>query len=258
MRLNNQVAIITGAGRGIGRGIAEVFAAEGAKVVIATLKEDEGQGALEAIHAKGGEAVVVQTDVSSETSVKAMIAKTLQTYGQINTLVNNAGITLFKHLFDATLEDWEKVIGVDLKGVFLCSKYAAREMQHSGGSIINISSNHAKAALPNADIYAAAKAGVNGMTRAMAVSLGKYGIRVNAIMPGFTATPHYYKWLSSIEGNNLEEEINFLHATGQVTTPEDIGKLAMYLASDDSKNMTGAELALDGGMLAKLYNSRLV
>ena len=91
--------------------------------MIATLKEDEGQGALEAIHAKGGEAVVVQTDVSSETSVKAMIAKTLQTYGQINTLVNNAGITLFKHLFDATLEDWEKVIGVDLKGVFLCSKH---------------------------------------------------------------------------------------------------------------------------------------
>jgi NAD(P)-dependent dehydrogenase (short-subunit alcohol dehydrogenase family) len=200
----------------------------------------------------------VQTDVSSETSVKAMIAKTLQVYGQINTLVNNAGITLFKPLFETTLEDWEHVIGVDLKGVYLCSKYAGIEMQRHGGSIINISSNHAKAALPNADIYAAAKAGVNGMTRAMAVSLGKYGIRVNAIMPGFTATPHYHKWLSSIQGNNLEEEIKFLHATGQVTTPEDIGKLAVYLASDDSKNMTGAELALDGGMLAKLYNSRVV
>jgi NAD(P)-dependent dehydrogenase (short-subunit alcohol dehydrogenase family) len=258
VRLQNQVAIVTGAGRGIGRGIAEVFAKEGAKVVIATLKEDEGQETLESIRNAGGEAVVVQTDVSDEVSVKAMIATTLGIYGRINTLVNNAGITLFKPLFEATLEDWELIVGVDLKGVFLCSKYAALEMQHQGGSIINISSNHAKAALPNADIYGAAKAGVNGMTRAMAVSLGKYGIRVNAIMPGFTATPHYYNWLSSIEGNNLEEEINFLHPTGRVTTPEDIGKLAVYLASEDSKNMTGAELALDGGMLAKLYNSRLV
>jgi NAD(P)-dependent dehydrogenase (short-subunit alcohol dehydrogenase family) len=258
VRLKNQVAIITGAGRGIGRGIAEVFAGEGAKVIIATLKEDEGRETLEAIRAKGGEGLLVQTDVSSETSVKAMMGETLETYGHINTLVNNAGITLFKPLFETTLEDWEHVIGVDLKGVYLCGKYAAIEMQHHGGSIINISSNHAKAALPNADIYAAAKAGVNGMTRAMAVSLGKYGIRVNAIMPGFTATPHYHKWLSSIEGNNLEEEINFLHATGQVTTPEDIGRLAVYLASDDSKNMTGTELALDGGMLAKLYNSKLV
>lgn len=258
MRLQNQITIITGAGRGIGRGIAEVFANEGAKVVIATLKENEGQETLESIRAKGGEALVVQTDVSSEASVKTMVAKTLETYGQINTLVNNAGITLFKHLFEATLEDWEHVIGVDLKGVFLCSKYAGAEMRECGGSIINISSNHALASFPDADMYAAAKAGVNGMTRAMATSLGKYGIRVNVIMPGFTATPHYYNWLSSREGNDLEEEVKSLHATGRVTTPEDIGKLAVYLASDDSKNMTGAELALDGGMLARLYNSKLV
>jgi NAD(P)-dependent dehydrogenase (short-subunit alcohol dehydrogenase family) len=254
--LKNQVAIITGSGRGIGRGIAEVFAAEGAKVVIATLKENEGQETLEAIRSKGGEAIVVQTDVSSEASVKAMIGETIKTYGRINTLVNNAGITLFKHLFETTLEDWEKVIGVDLKGVYLCSKYAALEMQQHGGSIINISSNHAKAALPNAEIYNAAKAGVNGLTRAMAVSLGQYGIRVNTIMPGFTATPHYYEWLKG--QGDAEDEVKFLHATGQVTTPEDIGKLAVYLASGDSKNMTGAELALDGGMLAKLYNSRIV
>jgi NAD(P)-dependent dehydrogenase (short-subunit alcohol dehydrogenase family) len=258
VKLKNQVAIVTGAGRGIGRGIAETFAREGAKVIIATLKENEGKETLESIRASSGEAIVVQTDVADEASVKAMVAKTLETYGRIDTLVNNAGITLFKPLFDATLEDWELIIGVDLKGVFLCSKYAGAEMQKQGGSIINISSNHALASFSDADIYAAAKAGVNGMTRAMATSLGKYGIRVNVIMPGFTSTPHYYQWLSSREGDNLEAEVKSLHATGQVTTPEDIGKLAVYLASEDSKNMTGAELALDGGMLARLYNSRLV
>ncbi len=258
MKLKNQVAIITGSGRGIGRGIAEVFASEGAKVAIATLEKSEGQETLDIIRARGGEGLIVPTNVADETSVKAMVVKTLETYGQINTLVNNAGITVFKHLFEATLEDWEHVMGVDLKGVFLCSKHAGVHMREHGGSVINISSNHALASFPDADIYAAAKAGVNGMTRAMATSLGKYGIRVNAIMPGFTSTPHYYNWLASRPGDNLEDEIKSLHATGQVTTPEDVGRLALFLASDDSKNMTGAELALDGGMLARLYNSKLV
>jgi NAD(P)-dependent dehydrogenase (short-subunit alcohol dehydrogenase family) len=258
VRLKDQVAIVTGAGRGIGRGIAEVFAAEGAKVVIATLKEDEGQETLDIIRAKGGEAVVVQTDVSSEASVKAMIGETLKTYGRINTLVNNAGITLFKSLFEVTLEDWNKVIGIDLLGVFLCSKYAAAEMRARGGSIINISSNHAISTIPNAEMYAAAKGGVNAMTRSMALSLGQYGIRVNAVMPGFTETPHYHEWMKAKASAGVEEEVLSLHATGHITTPEEIGKLAVYLASDDSKSMTGAELLIDNALTARLYNSRIL
>ena len=155
MQLKNKVAIITGAGRGIGRGIAGVFSLEGAKVVIATLEQDEGEETLESIRSAGGEAIVVQTDVSQEASVKAMIDKTIEIYGRIDTLVNNAGITVFKSIFEATLEDWNKVIGIDLLGVFLCSKYAAAQMRSSGGSIINISSNHAIATIPNAEMYAA-------------------------------------------------------------------------------------------------------
>lgn len=258
MRLQNQVAIVTGAGRGIGRGIAEVFAGEGAKVVIATLKESEGQETLEAIRAKSGEAILVQTNVADERSVKAMVAKTLETYGQLDTLVNNAGVTVFKSMFEATLEDWNLVIGVDLLGVFLCSKYAAMEMRKEGGSIIHISSNHAVATIPNAEMYAAAKGGVNAMTRSMAISLGQYGIRVNAIMPGFTETPHYHEWMKDKASTGVEEEVLSLHATGHITTPEEIGKLAVYLASDDSKSMTGAELLIDNALTARLYNSRVI
>ncbi len=258
MRLKDKVAIVTGAGRGIGRGIAEVFASEGAKVVIATLELSEGQETLDAIRKFGGEAIVVQTDVSQEASVKAMVSKTIEAYGRIDTLVNNAGITVFKSIFEATLEDWHRVMGIDLLGVFLCSKYAAAEMRSSGGSIINISSNHALATIPNAEMYAAAKGGVNAMTRSMALSLGQYGIRVNAIMPGFTKTPQYHQWMKDKAANGVEEEVLSLHATGHITTPQEIGKLAAYLASDDSISMTGAELLIDNALSTRLFHSKII
>jgi NAD(P)-dependent dehydrogenase (short-subunit alcohol dehydrogenase family) len=258
MRLKNRVAIVTGAGRGIGRGIAEVFAREGAKVVIATLIASEGQETLEAIRQAGAEAIVIQTDVSQEASVKAMVARAVEIYGRIDTLVNNAGITVFKPIFEATLEDWNRVMGIDLLGVFLCSKYAAEHMCERGGSIINISSNHAIATIPNAEMYAAAKGGVNAMTRSMALSLGTYGIRVNAIMPGFTETPHYHEWMKAKAVSGVEAEVLSLHATGHITTPEEIGKLAAYLASDDSRSMTGAELLMDNALSTRLYHSRII
>jgi NAD(P)-dependent dehydrogenase (short-subunit alcohol dehydrogenase family) len=258
MRLKNNVAIVTGAGRGIGRGIAEVFASEGARVVIATLEQHEGEETLSTIRSAGGEAIVVQTNVSLEASVIAMVAKTIETYGRIDTLVNNAGITVFKPMFEATLEDWNRVIGVDLLGVFLCSKYAGIEMKKQGGSIIQISSNHAIATIPHAEMYAAAKGGINAMTRSMALSLGQYGIRVNTIMPGFTATPHYRDWVAAKANPEAEAEVLSLHATGHITTPEEIGKLAVYLASDDSISMTGAELLIDNALTVRLFNSRIV
>jgi NAD(P)-dependent dehydrogenase (short-subunit alcohol dehydrogenase family) len=259
MRFKEKVVIVTGSGRGIGKGIALEFAKEGAAVIVSTLEEDEGRETVKEIQEMEGIAELVQTDVSSEDSVRNMVELVMNTHRRIDVLVNNAGITLFKPLLEATLEDWEKVINIDLRGVFLCSKYVAAQMvKQQKGSIINISSNHAVATLPDAEIYAAAKAGVNGMTRSMALSLGKSGIRVNAICPGFTDTPHYRKWLET--GGNageIEKEVKWLHAGSRISTPEDIGKLAVYLASDDAEMITGAELIIDGGLSARLYNSRL-
>lgn len=259
MRFKEKVVIVTGSGRGIGKGIALEFAKEGAAVIVSTLEEEEGRKTVKEIREMGGMAELVQTDVSSEDSVRNMVELVTDMHRRIDVLVNNAGITLFKPLLEATLEDWEKVINIDLRGVFLCSKYVAAQMvKQQKGSIINISSNHAVATLPDTEIYAAAKAGVNGMTRSMALSLGKSGIRVNAICPGFTDTPHYRKWLET--GGNaaeIEKEVKWLHAGSRISTPEDIGKLALYLASDDAEMITGAELIIDGGLSARLYNSRL-
>lgn len=259
MKLKDKVAIVTGAGQGIGRGVARVFAAEGAKVVIATLLEEEGRETESLIKKAGGEALTLQTDVSDETSVAAMVAAAANRCDAVDILVNNAGITVFKPLFEATLEDWERVINTNLRGVFLCSKHVGLVMQKQGGSIVNISSNHDLATLPNAELYAASKGGINAMTRALALSLRAYGIRVNAIMPGFTTTPHFYRWLGdAADRGELEPEVLGLHASEHLTSPEDVGHLAVYLASDDAKAMTGAELLLHNGLAARLYKSTVL
>ncbi|WP_309119990.1 glucose 1-dehydrogenase [Paenibacillus sp.] len=259
MRLSGKVAIVTGAGRGIGKGIAVEFAKEGATVVVGTLVEEEGRQVVQEIAETGGRARFIPVDVASEDSVRELVRQATEAYGRIDALVNNAGITLFKPLLESTLDDWDAVMNIDLRGVFLCSKYVAAEMVKRGaGSIINISSNHAKATLPNTELYAAAKAGVNGLTRSMALSLGKSGIRVNAICPGFTDTPHYRAWLeSSGNAREIEREVAWLHAGSRIASPSDIGRLALYLASDEAEMITGEEIVIDGGLSARLYHSRL-
>lgn len=260
MKLNNQIAVITGAGRGIGKGIAEMFTLEGATVVVATLEEHEGLQTVNEIIEKGGSALFVQTDVSSDESVRAMIEKVYNTFGKIDTLVNNAGITVFKPLVEATVDDWNQVIDINLRGVFLCSKYTAPYMmKQRKGAIINISSNHAFATIPHSEIYAASKAGINGMTRSMALSLGKHGIRVNSICPGFTETPHHRMWVEEMgDPKVIEKEVIGLHAGNRIGTPHDVGKLAVYLASDDSEMMTGSELLIDGGLTNHLFHSHVL
>jgi NAD(P)-dependent dehydrogenase (short-subunit alcohol dehydrogenase family) len=257
--LKNKVAIVTGSGRGIGKGIATRFAEEDVIVVIATIEEEEGLQVEKELRGQGFEALFVQTDVASEESIRRLMEKTIQQLGRIDILVNNAGITLFKPLLESTLEDWETIINIDLRGAFLCSKYAIPHMiQAGGGSIINISSNHSFATLPDTEIYAAAKGGINAMTRSMALSLGKHDIRVNAICPGFTDTPHYRNWLQMQgDATKVEEEVLKLHARGKISTPRDIGNLAVFLGSDESDKVTGETITIDGGLSARLYHSNI-
>ncbi|OZU88279.1 short-chain dehydrogenase [Virgibacillus indicus] len=259
MRLNNQVAIITGSGRGIGKGIAEVFAREGAIVVIATIDKEEGRNTAEQINMNGGKAFFIQTDVSDVNSITQMVKEVNDNFGEIDTLVNNAGITIIKPMEEAGVELWDELMNINLRSVFLVSKYVTPLMKkQNNGSIINISSNHAKATIPHAEIYAATKAGINGLTRGMAVSLAEFGIRVNSICPGFTDTPHHQKWLQDKDDpEKANNEIMQMHAANRICQPEDIGKLAVYLASNDSEMMTGEELYLDGGLSTYLFHSKL-
>ncbi len=256
--LKNKVVVVTGAGKGIGKGIAEMFAQAGARVILATKEDHEGRDVENSLSDAGHWAKYIQTDVSREDSVKAMVSIVEQQLGGVDVLVNNAGITIFKPLLEATLEDWNKVIDTDLKGVFLCSKYVATNMiaHHIKGSIINISSNHAYRTLPHTEMYAAAKGGVNAMTRSMAISLGSYGIRVNTVCPGFTDTNHYQHWLAEKEHpERLEKEIFDLHALGSISTPEDIAHMVAFLASEKSRNITGSDFLIDGGLTSRLYHS---
>ncbi len=256
--LKDKVVIVTGAGKGIGKGIAQMFAESGSRVILATKDDEEGIAVERELLQAGYWAKYIQTDVSDEGSVKHLIDRVISQEHYIDVLVNNAGITLFKSILEASLEDWNKVIDTDLKGVFLCSKYVAKHMisQNRPGSIINISSNHAYRTLPDTEIYAAAKGGVNAMTRSLAISLGKYGIRVNAVCPGFTDTPHYQSWLNEKENAAaIEEEILSLQALNKISTPRDIANMVAFLASDKSANVTGADFLIDGGLTARLYHS---
>ncbi|MFZ4863662.1 SDR family NAD(P)-dependent oxidoreductase [Sphingobacterium sp. Mn56C] len=253
-----KVVIVTGAGNGIGKGIATMFAEQGARVIIATKYDHEGLAVENELTAAGFWAKYIQTDVSEEASVKNLVHQVAALTQRIDVLVNNAGITIFKSILEATLEDWNKVIDTDLKGVFLCSKYVAQYMvaQNIAGSFIHISSNHAYSTLPNTEMYAAAKGGINAMTRSMAISLGQYGIRVNSVSPGFTDTNHYQNWLAEKENpETLTAEIFALHALGKISTPQDIANMVCFLASDKSANITGSDFLVDGGLTARLYHS---
>jgi NAD(P)-dependent dehydrogenase (short-subunit alcohol dehydrogenase family) len=258
--LKNTVAIVTGAGRGIGKGIAECLAEEGATVIIATIDPAEGEATAESICKSGGHAYFIHTDVENEESIVRMVQETIQQFGSIDILVNNAGITKFIPIEEATIEDWNKIVNIDLRGAFLCSKYVVPHMKKKRkGSIIHISSNHSLATLPNSEIYAAAKGGLLAMTRSMALSLGEWGIRVNAICPGFTDTPHYQAWLDSYSNRSeAHEEVLRLHPLKRICKPKDIGKLVVYLAGDDAAMVTGEQIVIDGGMTARLYHSDLI
>ncbi|HQA07400.1 MAG TPA: glucose 1-dehydrogenase [Syntrophomonadaceae bacterium] len=247
MQLSGKVAIITGAGSGIGRAIAQLFAREGARVVVSDYIEETGAETVRLIKEDSNEAIFVQADVSQEADVDQLVSQAINKYGKVDILVNNAGISGgLAALTDISAEDWDRVMAVDLKGPFLTSKRVFPEMIINGqGNIINIASMASLAAGRGGLTYTAAKHGLLGFTRQLAFMHGPQGIRVNAILPGPIETPMIERVLA-VPQHPVCQKIRACPA-GRAGKPEEVAKLALFLASDDSAFIHGAAYCIDGG-----------
>ncbi|WP_395364483.1 3-oxoacyl-ACP reductase FabG [Streptomyces sp. YH02] len=243
------VAIVTGAGRGIGAATAKRLAADGAAVVALDLTEGDAADTVAGIRATGGRAMAVGCDVTDSGQVDAAIDRTVAEYGRLDVLVNNAGVLRDNMLFMMSDDDWDTVVDVHLKGAFLCSRAAQRHMAGQGsGKIVNLSSVAADGNRGQAN-YAAAKAGVQGLTRTLAIELGPYGINVNAIAPGFVATAMTDQ-TARRTGADPEEFRRAAAARSplrRVGSPEDIAAVVSFLASEDAAYVTGQTIHVDGG-----------
>lgn len=252
MRLKDQVAVITGGAAGIGKACGKLFAAEGAKVVLADVNETRGEEAAEEIQAAGGEALFVSCDVGEKAEVDALIEKTVGAFGRLDCAIANAGIVHACGFLDLSEEDFDRVLRINLKGVFLTGQAAARQMvkQGGGGTIINMSSVNQMMAIPAIASYVIAKGGVGQLTKVMALSLVEQGIRVNAIGPGSIHTEVF----ESV-ANDPEKLRGILSRTpmGRVGQPEEVASVALFLASKDSSYITGQTIYPDGGRMALNY-----
>lgn len=238
--LKGKSAIVTGAGQGIGEGIALVLAKEGAEVIVADLNLENANKVAAEINADGGKAIAIECDVSQKTAVDAMIEKTISEFGKLDILVNNAGIYPYKAFLEMTEEDWDKVITINLKSNFLCTQAAALKMQE-GSKIVSISSIAAFVGFENLAHYCATKGGIVSSIRAIALELAKKKINVNAVAPGAIETP----------GAGMTEEAKNqtlpIIPAGRMGQPEDIANAVAFLASDKADYITGQTLIVDGG-----------
>jgi len=252
MRLKDKTAIITGAGSGIGRAAAVLFAEEGASVVVVDYDSDGGEETARMITEAGGRALFVETDVSVAKDVEEMVRKAFDAYGQIDILFNNAGITIPASVVDATEEIWDRTMNVDLKGIFLPSKYVIPHMiEGGGGSVINTASMCGLVASPNQAPYSAAKGGVVALTRQMAIDYASHNIRVNGIAPGEARTPMLMGFINRAEDPQAQlERLMARIPLGRVAEPVEVARVALFLASDDAAYVTGVTLPVDGGLTA--------
>ncbi len=246
MRLKDKVAIVTGGGQGIGQATCEIFAREGAKVVVADINDQAAHATAEKITAAGGQALAVYVNVTEQASVDALVAKTLEWGGgRIDALINNAGITKDAQLVKMTEAQWDAVIAVNLKGVFLCGQAVAKVMREQGsGSIANATSIVGLYGNFGQSNYAATKGGVIAMTYTWSIELGPKGVRVNAVAPGFTETP----MLETVPEKVLDD-IRGKTPLRRLAKPEDIANAYLFLASDESSFVTGQVIAVNGGLL---------
>lgn len=257
MRLKDKVAVITGAAQGIGLACAKEFAREGAKVMLSDINKEKGEAAAAALQAEGHDVRFTACDVGDKAQVDALIAATVAAFGRVDCAVPNAGMVHVSDFLDLTEADFDRVLRVNLKGVFLTGQAAARQMvkqaemgQGGGGTIINMSSVNAELAIPAITPYVVSKGGVQQLTRAMALSLIGRGIRVNAVGPGSIATEVFQQVASDKQKMN-----GILSRTpiGRVGEPAEVAKVVVFLASDDSSYIVGQTIFPDGGRMALNY-----
>ncbi len=256
VRLDGRVALVTGAGEGIGRGCALALAEAGAEVIINDKNPTTGEATAETIRASGEQAHFVQADVSDAGEVAAMFRSVAERVNALHVLVNNAGVNLFKGMQETTLEEWNRIFSVDAAGVYLVTKAALPLLKAAGNSsVINIASVHASLTVSNMTAYAAAKGAVLAMGRAMAQELGPYGIRVNTVSPGFMDTPLLDSWLAGeADPEATMARINGYHPLGRIGRPQDVGNLVTFLAGDESSFINGANILIDGGLTTRLMH----
>jgi 3-oxoacyl-[acyl-carrier protein] reductase len=251
MDLKDKVAIITGARRGMGKSHALVLAKAGARVVVSDISEEDCQEVAKEIEKNGGEALAVKCDVTQKEEVNNLVKKTIERFGKVDILINNAGICQFKPFLELTEEEWDRTLNINLRGYFLCAQAAAKEMiKKKSGVIVNIASvamGQVGKGMAQIVHYCASKGGIVAMTEALAVELAPYNIRVNAISPGAIETPM---------AEATKQDPKILESTlakipmGRMGRPEEVSNLVLFLSSDSSSYMTGSTVVIDGGWLA--------
>ena len=249
MKLKGKVSILTGAGAGIGRATAFEFAREGAKLIIADVNAQAGQSITREIQAQGGEARFSSSDISKPDEVKKLITTTIDTYGAIHILFNNAAVQIGTTVEETTLEEWDTIWKINVGGIFLCSKYCMPELRKTKGNIVNMASVNGYFAEPLSAAYCATKGAILALTKAMAIDHGTEGIRVNCICPGYIdagLAEAYFR----IQPNpaSARQEAGKLHALGRIGRADEVAKVAVFLASDDASFVTGSAIGVTGGM----------
>ena len=249
--LEGKVALVTGGSSGIGRSSALAFISEGAKVVIADIDIEGGKETMNLIQEAGGESMFVEVDVSHKSEVEEMVRQAIETYGRLDCAFNNAGVgPVYCTTADYIEEDWDRIISINLKGVWLCMKYEIPQILKQGkGAIVNMASAVGLVGIENRPAYTASKHGVVGLTKVAALDYATAGIRINAVCPGYIRTPMNERmWLINPEAENIAIA---RHPIGRVGTPEEVAEAVVWLCSDKASFITGHTLVIDGGWLAR-------
>ena len=252
MRLAGKTAIVTGAAQGIGLGIARVFAREGAVVMLSDVQRDAGARAADDITAEGGTAHYLDADVTREEDVRLLVARTVERFGGLDIVVNNAGVCLVRSAEASTVEEWDRTMAVNVRSIFLMAKFGVPPMrQRGGGAILNVASISSFVGQQNTPAYCASKGAVLMLTKSLAVDYGPDRIRVNCICPGITDTPmlQYHMGQTGDPDSAIAQRLKRV-PMGAMLYPEDMGHTAAFLCSDEAAGITGASLVVDGGYIA--------